>query len=52
MSPLDLDDVERYLLKQNNDLFLSMGCVSLDSWIRDRFHELREREKAVQYKGG
>lgn len=47
MSPLNLDDIEEYLVDQAKEM---QSCPTRDyilSWVRRRFHELRLREAAV-----
>lgn len=47
MSPLNLEDVERYLVDQGEGRKLTVTYTPLVSWLHARFHELREREKAI-----
>lgn len=46
-----MHDIEDYLLKQAKDIGLIIHHTAYDKglqkWIRDRFHELREREKVI-----
>lgn len=51
MSPLNLEDVEEYLVKQAKTITHATSIppnrYALVKWLRDRFHELREREKVI-----
>ena len=47
MTPINLEDVESYLVKWVKDNMNEYMAKGNEKWLRDRFAELRAREAAV-----